>query len=249
MFGYWHKSFINPDFSNVYEILKETISYFFINIPNFPVIIAIICAITGFTMFCKKSEFTFIQISTLTFASTVLASILKYYPFSTRMVLFLLPILIILIIKSTSIKKCFISWFLIISLLIPHLLFAYHFFNSKNISKNSYARNMMQILAVNIYPNYIIALNDTSNADFFYYNFFFRLKNKIEYIKPNHEKKETNELLLSRLNKGKYVLFMSYDSNPAQKNIKEIRNWAYKNTTVLYDINSPQSTLMWLILH
>lgn len=249
MLGYWHKAFINPDFSNVYEIIKETVNYFFINIPHFSVTLAMICAAAGFALFCKKRKWNFIQISILTFAAVVTASILKYYPFSTRMVLFLLPILIIFIVNVTAVKKWFIGWVLIIALIIPHWLFAFQFINLTNLTRGSYARNMMQILALNINPIYKIVLNNTSNADYFYYNYFFKFNNKIEYLKPNYEKSETNQLLLHRLEKGKYIFFLSYDSNSSKADIKEIKNWAHANATILYGIYTAQSTLMWLILH
>jgi len=248
MIGYWHNAFVNKDFSNIHPLITDNFNYFFQNIPHFSITIAGLCIFAGIIIFCKKSDFLFTQISLMIFATLICASMLKFYPFSTRMILFLIPILVIYMVKITDIKNCFVSWLIVAILLIPHFIFAVKCLHYQNINRNDYARNMMNILSVNIYPQDIIILNETSNADFLYYNTFFKLNNKIEYLKPDIKNKENNTTLLNRLNKGKYIMFLSYDCTPHKSNINEIRTWAYKNAKVIYEIKSTQSTLMWLIL-
>ena len=248
MLNFWQNQFVKYDLSNLAQLNSENLNFFFINLPHFPIIILVPCIIAGFILFIKDKKYTFVIISILTYSVLISVSIMKYYPYSRRMVLFLIPLLIFYIAKITDIKKWLASWLIFILILIPHFIFAINFINSKTINKGDFARTIIQIISENTEPDEVIVISEGSNSDYFYYNYFYNLKNKIEYLKPNISKGETNSTLLNRLPKGKYWLFLSYDYNTMFENIKEITSWADENGKIIFKTQSTQSTLIKLIL-
>ncbi len=248
MLSFWQTEFVTKDLSNLTQLNTQNLQYFFSNIPHLSLLLVILCIITGFILTIKDSKLSLVLISILTFSTLTVASMMKLYPYSRRMILFLIPFLIIYIVKILDIKKWIIGCIILSFILIPHTIFAYNFIKLKNINKGDYSRTMMQIIDKNITPQETIVINEGSNADFFYYNTFYKLQNKIEYIKPNHTKNETNSSLMKRLPPGKYWLFMSYDYNTKFKNIQEITNWADKNGKITFKTQATQSALIRLVL-
>ncbi len=248
MLSFWQTEFVSKDLSNLAQLNTQNLQYFFSNIPHLSLLLVVLCLITGFILTIKDSKLSFALISILTFSTLTVASMMKLYPYSRRMILFLIPFLIIYIVKILDIKKWIIGCVVISFILIPHVLFAYNFIKIKNINKGDYSRTMMQIMDKNITPKETIVINEGSNADFFYYNTFYKIQNKIEYIKPNYTNNETNSNLMKRLPAGNYWLFMSYDYNTEFKNIQEITNWAEKNGKIIFKTQATQSILIRLIL-
>lgn len=249
MLGFWHDYFVKSDFSNIYPLINDNLHYFFSSVQHFPFWIASITIIAGFILFIKKSEFFFVQITILIFSTLIFASMLKFYPFSRRMILFLIPIIVIYMVKITDTKKWYIASLILSLLIIPHFIFAFKFLNLQNVNKGYFAREMMFIMAKEINTNDKIILSEGSNADYFYYNSFFKIPNKVEYIKPNKTENETNSTLLNKLPKGKYWIFASYDYNTKFINNQEIKFWAKSKCKVDFEASSTQSTLMRVILH
>ena len=249
MLGFWHDYFVKSDFSNIYQLVIDNFNYFFSNVPHFSFFIAAIAIIVGFVIFIKKSEILFVQITTLTFATLIFASVLKYYPFSRRMIIFLIPIIILYLVKITDIKKWCLGALILTFLLIPHFIFAYDFLTLPNLNKGDFSREMMFIMSKHIANYDTVVISEGSNTDFFYYNNFFRLQNKIEFLKPDKTRQETNTKLLNNLRKGSYWIFASYDYSPQFVNNKEIKIWAKSNSEVEFEVSATQSTLMRVIIH
>lgn len=185
----------------------------------------------------------------LTLSSVVVASMLQYYPFSRRMVLFLIPIFIIYLIKIADIKKPVWGWIFISFILIPHIFFAWNFVQLKGLNKGDFARSMIDRMAKDITPNEKIILNGASNADFYYYNSFYGLKNDVIYLKPETENPLEIQKMLNTLQKGSYWLFMPYDYDMRHINIDNIVAWAYVNSKIRFEARAIQSTLIRLTLY
>ncbi len=249
MLAFWSDKFVNKDLSNLTLLNDENIKYFFMNIPHISFGILNLCAFAGFVLLIKDKKYKYLMMSIAIYSSVVIASMGKYYPFSRRMIIFFIPILIIYITKITDIKKWIIGWIIFAIILIPHFSFTGNFLSSKNINKGDFARDMMLIIAENITDKDIIVINEASNTDYFYYNSFFNLKNKIEYIKPDTSKNETIDIMLNRLPKGSYWMFLSYDYNPQFVNIKEYINWTKNHGIIQFESLATQSALIKLIIN
>lgn len=248
MINFWQNQFVKADLSNLAQLNSENLSYFYMNLPYLSITILTLCIIAGFILFIKDGKYKYIFLSLLTLSVTISASVMKYYPYSRRMVIFLIPFIILYIVKITDVKKWIVGWIIFLFILLPHFIFTINFLNTKAINKGDFSRIIMQIVYDNIKPNDIIVISEGSNSDYFYYNTFYNLPNKIEYIKPNTSKGETNSELLKRLPKGEYWLFLSYDYDTSFKNMKEIVQWASENGKVIFKTQSTQSALIKLIL-
>lgn len=239
MISFWNNSFVKSDFSNFYQLANDNFHYFFVGLNHFPFWLVKLAIIAGFIIFLKKSEILFVQISVLIFVSLIFTSMLNFYPFSTRMIIFLIPIIIFYIAKIIDTKKAYIGGVIVSLLLIPHFIFAFNFIKSSDMNKGYLARELMFIMSKFITNRDTIVISEGSDTDYFYYNSFFRLKNNIESIKPDKTKKETTSMLLNNLQKGSYWLFISCDFNE-----KEYVNWAKTNADIQMEASSQQSTLM-----
>lgn len=249
MINYWNNQFVKSDFSNIVQLHNENLHYFFINVPHLSFEIVTMIAIIGLFLLLKDNKFLYVFLSMLTLSSVVVASMLQYYPFSRRMVLFLIPIFIIYLIKIADIKKPVWGWIFISFILIPHIFFAWNFVQLKGLNKGDFARSMIDRMAKDITPNEKIILNGASNADFYYYNSFYGLKNDVIYLKPETENPLEIQKMLNTLQKGSYWLFMPYDYDMRHINIDNIVAWAYVNSKIRFEARAIQSTLIRLTLY
>lgn len=249
MIKYWNNHFVNSDFSNIVRLHNENLHYFFINVPNLSFIIVTITAIIGLFLLLKDNKFFYVFLSMLTLSSTIVTSMLHYYPFSRRMVLFLIPLFLIYLIKIADIKKPVWGWIFISFILIPHVIFAWNFVQLKSLNKGDFARSMLDRMAQDITPNEKIILNGASNADFYYYNTFYGLKNEVIYLKPETENPLEIQRMLNSLKKGSYWLFMPYDYDIRGINIDNIVAWAYRHSKIRYEARAIQSTLIRITIY
>lgn len=249
MINYWNNQFVQADFSNIVRLHNENLHYFFINVPNLSFTIVTIIAIIGLFLLLKDNKIFYVFLSMLTLSSTIVASILHYYPFSRRMVLFLIPLFLIYLIKIADIKKPVWGWIFISFILIPHIIFAWNFIQLKGLNKGDFARSMLDRMAQDITPNEKIIVNGASNADFYYYNTFYGLKNDVIYLKPETENPLEIQRMLNSLQKGSYWLFMPYDYDMRHINIDNIVAWAYRHSKIRYEARAIQSTLIRITIY
>lgn len=249
MINYWQEQFVKSDFSNIVKLHNQNLHYFFMKIPNLSFEFLTIIAIAGMFLLLKDTKFLYVFMSIFTLSTVIVASWMQYYPFSRRMVLFLIPLFLIYLVKIIDIKKAFIGWILMAFVLIPHFIFAWDFMHIKNLNKGDFARNMIDEMAKQITPNETIVLNGASNADFYYYNSFYKLKNKVIYLKPETENPLEIQRMLNTLKKGGYWLFMPYDYDSRHINIDNIVAWAYRHSKIRYEAHAIQSTLIRITIY
>ncbi len=246
MTGFWQNEFVARDFSNLTQLNMSNLHYFFSYLPMFSCTFLTILMFVGLILFFKDTNWRFILITTLTESALIIASILHVYPYSKRLIIFLIPFILIFAVKIFDIKNKVLAGILISLIALPHLFFAVNFIKIQNLNKGDFARETMVQMANNLAQNEIIVINESSNAEFCYYDLFFNLKNDKIFLKPKAKtaieiKKELDE----RIIKGRsYWFYMPYDYSPQKNEINEIENWIKNNSNVEFSLNSTQSTLI-----
>ncbi len=242
MLNYWQNEFIKKDLSNVTQLNFENLHYFFSDLPFFSCTMFVILMFIGAILFFKDNKLRFLFISFLIEATLVVASIMHVYPYSQRLIIFLIPILLIFGVKIFDIKNKVLASILLAFVIIPHFLFTVNFIKIKNINKGYFARSMMKQIANNIEPNDKILVNDSSNVEFFYYNLFFDLKNSTKFFK---EKTQIGDC--QKLEKGQYWLFMPYFGK--NNDVTNIINWLENNSQIMFKAQAKQSILIKFIIN
>lgn len=248
--NYWQKGFITANLLSLLYILAEGIRYLFFPIKY--VLFSLILLIWGITLLYKeKSKFVKIAFTSLIFA--LISSFLHVYPFSDRLILFLIPIFLLLMIKPLDLisfdKRIKSSIIIFITLLTfcSQAISTLDFVKLKTISRGEYPREMMEFMVKNIKKEDTIFVNAASNPEFVYYSSFYNIKNKIIQENITNEPKEKYTLFLNKLKPGYYWFYLPYDSShlPVFQNILL---WA-KTKKILYYYKADKSILMYLYLN
>lgn len=257
--GFWDNNFVAMNLSNFFSLFVQNLSYFFY--PVKLLLFVVILFIYGIILFYKRKEnigINFVNIALLTFIFLVVASMFHIYPFSQRLIIFLIPLFIILIAKCADNKeikfKSFIMAVMILMISFPQLNFALKNLESQKFyqsNKGDFSREMMQYMVKNLKPDDIIFVNNGSIADFSYYSGFYNIKNQIIF-KTGGENVDKNyfDLLKSLKNLknskgGSYWFYLPYDYSYG-KDISFLKNWARENAEILDMSSATQSTLIHL---
>lgn len=249
LMGFWGENFVNLNLSNFLGLFLQNLSYFFY--PAKALLFILILMLYGIFIFYKNKEYSFVNIGLFSLLFLVLASMLHLYPFSQRLIIFLIPIFIIFITKSfdeinkTKKIKSFFIIFMMLSFVFPQLNFAIQTLKTNNFNKGDFSKEIMQYMVKNLKPQDKIFVNNGSIADFEYYKRFFSFKNNTTY-KLGGEKADKEYLkLLSDLPKGDYWLYLPYDYSYG-KDINFLKTWAKDNSEILFSKNATQSTLLYI---
>lgn len=245
----WNNDFITANFSNFIPLLINNLNYFFPAGLNVFLIIA--CILYGIILFIKEKKYIFLCLSLLTFIFLIMSSVLHLYPFSQRLIIFIIPIIIFLMVKPLDdINKYNVmkSLFIVIIFLlafIPQLKAVPGRVNNIN-NKGEFPREMMEIISKNIKPNDIIFVTKSSRAEYCYYSSFYNFKNNVIY--DNSPTPPDDKLLksLKALRRGSYWFYLPYDYSPQRATNKIIENWTEKNTKIIYKTKATQSLLLYV---
>lgn len=249
MIGFWQNEFVSRDLSNLTQLNMDNLHYFFSNLPMFSCTLLSLLMFVGVILMFKDRNWRYILISILTQASLIIASILHVYPYSRRLIIFLIPFILIFSVKIFDIKNKVLSGILLALIIIPHLIFAFNFVKMQNLNKGDFAREMMIKMNDEIQPNEAIVINESSNAEFCYYDLFFNLKNNKLFLKPQNKSEKAINKELDKLVKGKNWFYMPYDYSPKQEEIKSMVKWAESNATITFKLQATQSTLIRVTLN
>ncbi len=249
MIGFWQNEFVKRDLSNITQLNMDNLHYFFSNLPMFSCTLLSLLMFIGIILMFKDRNWRFILISVLTQASLIIASILHVYPYSRRLIIFLIPFILIFSVKIFDVKNKVLAGILLALIVIPHLLFAVNFTKMPNLNKGDFARELMIKMANEIEHHETIVINESSNAEFCYYDMFFNLKNNKVFLKPQNKSELAINKELNKLTKGKYWFYMPYDYNPNQKEIKTMFMWAKTHAKTEIKLQATQSTLIRVILN
>lgn len=248
MTDFWGSGFVLPNLSNLFGLLVANINYFFN--CNSCALFAVIMLIWGILLFIKEKKSDFLCLVSLTFIFLIVASILHIYPFAERLIIFLIPLFIMLMVKpfDTPYNENKIKFGLIIFMFLPILFSqinslraAYSFKN-----KGEFPKEMAEIIFSQAKPNDIIFLNKDSNTEFYYYSSFFNMKNKVIQEKLTTRFNENYIVFIKQqLPKNKYYWFyLPYDAinKPV---IVDLTMWLKTNTNVIKYYNFGKGNLIY----
>lgn len=229
MVAYWHNhnAFLNANPMFFFYMLIENIKYFFYPMPY--ILLFLFLFIWGIRIFYKEKT-PFISISAISFILLVIASYMHFYPFAERLIIFLLPIFLLLVIKPLDLIsldkkiKLFVILILAFFTFYPQIVRINSFVKAKEVSKGEAAREMVAYLTKNIKKDDIIFVSNLSNTEFAYYSSFYNMKNQVI-----QEPTKSNRLqFLNSIKKGKYCWFYITFKDP-----KLIVNWIDNNAKVI----------------
>ncbi len=237
---YWEKFFISNDFSNFPNMLLLNIKYIFNSV--IPTIFIISSIIISFIIDNKNKTFY------LLFFPLIVALSLSYfniYPFSTRLILYLIPIFIIFSVKIfdfITIKNTFIKsiiFFIIAFLIImPATIESY----SKIIRKNYKSENIIYplIKAITLAKdNDIIYISEGNKILYEYYKDYIKTNKNIIVEDTKHTDQNDYLKHLNNLEKGKTYYWIMAHNIKKKKRINAVYLWAKqkKNFQIYYDKN------------
>jgi uncharacterized membrane protein len=247
MVNYWQDSFLNANPIFFFSLLIENIRYLFFPMPF--VLFPLILLLWGIGIYYREKSL-FIEISATSFILLVIASLMNIYPFANRLILFLLPIFLLLIIKPLDTAsfdrkiRLFIILLLTFFTFYPQIIEVNRFVHTKNVARGECPREMMDFMIKKIKPADNIFVNSTSDTEFAYYSSFYNLKNNIIQERVSKEPKEKYLAFLNALNKGYYWFYLPFDA-PRVPVFQYILPWA-KTQKILYSYQNNRSILMYV---
>lgn len=230
MVAYWHgrNAFltVNPLF--FFSTLIENIKLFFLPMPY--IFLFLILFIWGVIIFCREKS-AFINTSLISFLLLIIASLLHFYPFAYRLILFLVPMFLLIAIKPLdSILfgkkiKLFAVLILVFFTFYPQISQINYYIKMQQIIKEREdAREMVYFMSDSLKKDDIIFVNNESDTEFNYYSSFSNIKNRViqePYISNHFD-------TLNSLKKGRYCWFYIISNN-----INPIFNWLETNTRII----------------
>lgn len=233
MVNYWSNQFVLPNFSNFLYLFVENLKYFFFPVKS--VLFILILILGGVLLFYKEKQKDFLVISSVAFVFLVLASVFHIYPFSTRLILFLIPVIILLfskVLDAVDFSKKTVSaviLFLMTFIVFPQINSTIKYLGGE-ISKDEFPREITEILAKKVKPNDIIFVNDLSNTEFNYYSSLYNIKNQV-IQEPNNT---NNTRILDSIKKNQYCWFY-FVFRPQSTKL----DWINKNTKIIEIVKYP----------
>jgi len=230
----WANYFITLNPLKFLFLLSESIKYLFAPVEY--VLFALIMLIFGIIIYIREKSL-FFNVAILTFISFIVTSFLKIYPFGDRIIIFLIPIYLLLMLKpidTISLDKKWQSLMILAIILLtfyPQIIWAKSMIDTKSISRGEYPREMMKLLSENLKKDDVIFVNNLSNTEFAYYSSFYNLKNQVIQEPQNSDR----IAVLNSIKKGQYCWFYIVYDNP-----ELIFNWINKNTKIIKKIRISQ---------
>ena len=232
----WDRFFfaLNPKIS--FNLFIESIKFLFLT-ANFYLYLILILFIWGVMVYFQEKSVYF-KVTAFSLLFFIISSILHIYPFSGRVILFLIPVYLLFIIKpldKISLNKKLLS-FLLISLavisFIPQIKWVKYFTQAeKTITKEEAPREVMKILNKDIKKEDIIFISRYTNIEFiYYYPNFYNIKNQVIYEKD----KDNRIQLLNYIKKNSncWFYFLLED-----KRTDSLLKWLDENAKIITVIN------------
>lgn len=229
---FWADSFINAGVIEFFTLNIENIKYIFGK--AFPLLLIVISL---FLIFFKKQEIKKEEniLITIPLFLTLVLSYFEIYPYSTRLILFLIPIFILLctkVIDFITFKNKIINY-ITIGIIISIVICPVFSKSWKNIIRKKYGfeniQTLLSIALADAGPNDVIYISEGSEINFKYYKKYFKIKNEILYDKKRITDESSYIKNLNHLKKGKtYYWIISHLAHPPYRysRINTVINWA-----------------------
>lgn len=229
----WYDGFLTLNLANIINIIKMNLVYFF-HQENFT-LFAVVLLIAGFAVSIKNAKISKdSMLLCFIILCVIIASCMHIYPIKERVALYLLPFLLVLIVKpldSISFEHKFKSVFIIIFfLLFASGYFSYSYYKDfypQILSKKGDGARFMQILKANYKKDDIVVYNDASDSIYKYNSMRqnFSTDRFIQIVLTDYGK-EFYTGLLNQLPKGHtYWFYYPYDYHKKAV-IPFVRDWA-----------------------
>lgn len=238
----WQPYFVTLNPIHFIKLLAESFRYLLSPVQT--ILFVLILFLWGILIYLKERSTAFF-VAFGSFIFFLISSFLKIYPFGMRVIVFLIPIYILLMVKpidliskNKKLKSLFIS-ILTLLIILPQIVFSYKFLNLQKVTIINNPREIMQILNKNLKKEDIIFISKDSNCDFDYYSSFYNIKNKI--IQEPHKFGET-EKALNKIPKNKYCwFFLAFEQ---EQSITD-SSWFEKHAKINKEASSGQSKLVY----
>ena len=237
---YWKEFFITKNLSNLSNLMIFNVKYVFNNI--LPLLFIISTIIISLIKDNKNKNFYLLSFTLIT---AMLLSYFGIYPFSTRLILYLIPIFILLSVKildfiniKNILIRSFLFFLIAFYLIMPPLLNSY----SKIIKKNYTSENILYplITAISLAKDDdIIYISEGNKILYEYYKDYIN-SNKtiiIEDAAFANEKDYINHL--NKLPSGKTYYWILAHNIKKSERVNSVYLWAKqkKNFQIYYDKN------------
>lgn len=243
MVKYWSESFVTGDLRQFLILFITNLKYFFFPVNN--ILFVFVFLIFGWYFFKReKSDFAYISLFTL--CGLILASYMRLYPFSQRLIVFLIPIFILLIAKVFDFiskdKKALsiVIIFLFSTTFYPQILYVRDFWMLDSLNRGENPRIVMELMASEIKKGDYIFVTKDSNTEFYYYSSFKDFKNNI--IQEKHLTDGNEDL--NSIPKNKNCWFYLVHGNQ-----EKYLNWIEKHTKVLKILGDKKKNSLVIYTH
>ena len=237
---YWSDFFVLKNFSNLPKLLFKNTAYTFNSIIPLLFIIA-----TILTSFIKDNKNTVFYLLLFPVLISIILAYFCIYPFSTRLILYLIPIFILLsskIFDFVNIKNKFIKIFIFFIgtfiLIFPPAVESY----VKILKKNYISENILLPLttaAANADSNDIILISEGNKILYEYYRKYIKTNAQIIVEDTNYTNHNDYIKHLEQLEKGKTYYWILAHYRQKQQRLESIYKWAKekKNFKIYVDKN------------
>lgn len=222
---YWSSAFINKGFLHFINLFFSNVGYVFNSyLPAIVMFLSLLCCLKHY-----KDERLFLLLSPL--CLSLVFSFFSIYPFSTRCVLFLIPVFILLSLKfldyiatKNIVSSKYLAVLVFVVLSIPLMLDSYSNILRKNYPVEDIA-NSLNIVSVEALPSDIVIISDGSEILHEYYKHFIPLQQKAIFDGKRYSDDEAYVAHLNSLNKGTYYWVFAHHPNKLQR-LNSVYLWA-----------------------
>lgn len=232
-FAIWQEGFISANFSNFLRITVENINYFFY--PCKFTLFALVLIVWGAVVLFKESKSRLLTLTIPVF-TLVLASYLHFYPIQQRVVLFLIPVLLVLLIKPLDNIKADKKAASLIAIVLAFSYFSKYIspnyfgqIGSESFYKPTKLSEITHLLSTLSDSGDILVLSPSSSAPFEFYSKIYPVKYSRKFVgnMPVYNKDKYFEALDSLPN-GNYWFYVAHDVSHSPV-LGFIEEWASAN--------------------
>lgn len=240
-----HNAFMTFNFVHNFELLVNVLKSLFFPI-NY-ILFFVILFFWGLFEFGKTNPRVF-WLFLVVLISPIIASFLELYPYSARLVMFLVPIYLLCITKplgpiDARYKAKSAVIILLLLSMFSQLLMAYKYSNKAYITKLEYPREMIEYIAKHSQKIDKIFVNNASNVEFLYYNSIYKLPNEVVIENSAHYSKMDIIKFVGGLEKGTYWFYFPWNlMSPSE--LQELSK--IPRVRILYKYAKDRSILLYL---
>lgn len=241
-----HNAFASLDLRHNFALIIKGIKNLFL--PMNYTLFFLILFVWGLVTYFRENKEIFLQFFVIWLLPFV-TSFFKFYPYSPRLIIFLVPIYILCIVKPLdliSVKnklKSGLIFFLIISSMFAQSQNIYKYSHKSHIKKADNSREFLDYVVKHLHENDTIYVNMSSNVQFLFYRMFYKIPNVVFVDDAENRSMEEAINELRKIKRGYFWLYLPLNITtvPEFEKIKKM-----KNIKFLYDYKEGRGRLIYL---